>query len=200
MCSTCDLWLGRLGISRHFSPRLRRKALRLQGSTNQKNLQNKPHHPTPTSRPCSHAFPYLKPSPPVHLPPPLVGVDVLSVRQRNMRLQRWNDWLFLLAIVCFVCSPLGNAIILFGIERPEYNELAKTYDPSTSRPGHFVSAGVTNIFRVVATVLGFSFGIILTLVGSIGIPRSALLTRKLRDSTWIIFIVAFAACLGISVL
>ena len=117
-----------------------------------------------------------------------------------MRPQRWNDWLFLLAIFCFVCSPLGNAIILFGIERPEYNELAKTYDSSTSRPGHFMSAGITNIFRIVATVLGLSSGILLALIGGIRIPRAASRTRKLRDTTWIIFVLALVVCVGISAL
>lgn len=34
----------------------------------------------PYQPPCFDAFPYLKPSPRVHLPPSLVGVDVLSVR------------------------------------------------------------------------------------------------------------------------
>ena len=117
-----------------------------------------------------------------------------------MRPQRWNDWLFLLAIVCFVGSPLCNAIILFGVERPEYNELSKTYDPSTSRPGHFISAGVTKISRVVATSIGLCFGVLLAFIGSIRIPRSALSTRRLRDSTWIIFIVALVVSIGISIL
>lgn len=117
-----------------------------------------------------------------------------------MKLQRWNDWLFIFAIVCYVVSPLGNAIILFGVERPEYSELAKTFDPSMSRPGHFISAGVTKIFRTVATALGLFLGVLFTLIGSFRVPRSATSTRRLRNTTWLVFCGTLFVCLAISIL
>lgn len=119
------------------------------------------------------------------------------VLQRNMKMQRWNDWLLLFAIVCFVCSPLGNIYILSEIEGPAYRELDKTYDRSTSRPGHFMSGGVVYLFRLAMTVLGLSSGILLAVFGSIRIPRSATATRKLRDITWVLFIVVWCVCLAI---
>jgi hypothetical protein len=117
-----------------------------------------------------------------------------------MRPKQWNDWLFLFAILCFLGAPICNAIILLGIERPEYNELAKTYDPGTSRPGHFISAGFINILRMIATAVGLGTGILFALIGCIRIPRSAASTRKLRDATWIFFCVGLVACLGITLI
>ncbi len=117
-----------------------------------------------------------------------------------MRPKRWNDWLFFFAILCFLCTPIYNAIILLGIERPEYNELAKTYNPGTSHPGHFISAGFINIFRIIATVAGLGTGVLFALIACIRIPQLATSTRKLRDATWILFCVAFVACLGIALI
>jgi hypothetical protein len=115
-----------------------------------------------------------------------------------MRPKHWNDWLFLFAIICFLGAPICNAIILFGVERPEYKELASIYDPSTSLPGHYISAGFTSIFRIVVTAVGFGTGILFALIGCIRIPRLAASTRKLRNATWILFAVALVACLGIA--
>lgn len=117
-----------------------------------------------------------------------------------MRPKRWNDWLFLFAILCFLVTPICNVIILFGIERPEYNELAKTYDPGTSRPGHFISVGFIQLFRMIATAAGLGTGMLLALIGCIRIPQLAASTRKLRDATWIFFGVGLVACLGITLI
>jgi hypothetical protein len=117
-----------------------------------------------------------------------------------MRPKRWNDWLFLFAIICFLGAPISNAVILFGVERPEYAELVNTYDTSTSRPGHYISAGFTSIFRIVVTAAGFGTGVLFALVGCIRIPRLADSTRKLRDATWILFAAAIVSCLGIALI
>lgn len=120
--------------------------------------------------------------------------------KKIMRPKRWNDWLFIAAIFCFLIAPLCNAIIFIGFERPEYAALTKTYDTNNSRPGHFVPAGFIGIFRFFVTAAGMCTGILLALAGGIRIPRIGTSTRQLRDATWFMFIVALLACAGIALL
>ena len=116
-----------------------------------------------------------------------------------IRLERWNDWLLLAAIVCFVATPLGALILLIGVERPAFDELQATYDQSTSRPGHFLPAGIVSMVRIALTAAAIVLGLAFALAGSLRIPVAATLTRKLRDTAWILFCIALTACLLIQI-
>jgi integral membrane sensor domain MASE1 len=118
-----------------------------------------------------------------------------------MKLQRWNDWLLLVAMVCFIGATLGNLALLLGVEQPTYDELERTYVPhGGSGPGHFLPGGLVCMVRFVATVSAMGLGVLFALVGSLRIPRDAASSRKLRDATWITFCVALAVCLGIAMM
>ncbi len=117
-----------------------------------------------------------------------------------MKPQRWNDWIFLISIVCFVAAPLISLAILLGIEWPIYNELQASHDESTSGPGHFVPGGFINLFRIALTISAVATGLVLTLLGSIRIPDSAKSTRKLRDVTLAMFGFALISCIFIQIL
>jgi hypothetical protein len=117
-----------------------------------------------------------------------------------MRPKRWNDWLLLIAIFCFLGAPLGSVAILLTMEQPAYNQLQATYDPSTSRPGHFLPAGMINIVRNLLAATAMAIGLLLALIGCLRIPLIAILTRKLRDTTWVVFCLAVVALFAIAII
>lgn len=124
--------------------------------------------------------------------------DSSNAKIRKMKPQRWNDWLLLIAVFCFVAAILGNVMLLFGIEQPAYRELQETYNVNSSRPGHFLPAGFVGILRFATTAISLVLGLLFAIGGSIRIPRAATSSRKLRDATWIAFVFAFLAWLGLA--
>lgn len=114
-----------------------------------------------------------------------------------MKLHRWNDWVFIAALVCFVAAPLGSFALLRCVELPLQRELHASYDPNTSRPGHFMESTVAGMIRMALTASAVIAGLILAAVGGIRLPKSATSTRKLRSVTWMTFGISVLACLVI---
>lgn len=115
-----------------------------------------------------------------------------------MKLQRRNDWFFVIALIFFIGAPLGSAGLLLVIERPMLEQLQATYLPDgQSGQAYFMEVGIFRYVRIIATMAAIGLGILLAVFGSFRIPRSALSSRKLRDTTWVVSIVSFAAFLGI---
>jgi uncharacterized membrane protein YdcZ (DUF606 family) len=111
-----------------------------------------------------------------------------------MKLQRWNDWVLLVAIISFIVAPIGSLIILLGIEQPIYDELNTTYNQSTSRPGHYMEGAVVGMARIVFTIISIIAGLVLAIAGSIRIPKLARTTLNLRQAAWISFPISLIAC------
>ena len=113
------------------------------------------------------------------------------------RPQRWNDWVLLIAIGFLAIAPIFSTGFMLAIENPLGSELQADYEPhGGSGPGHFFPLAMTRFLRVGASIGILCFGVLLGLIGSIKIPRSALGSRRLRDATWIMSMVSLAGILA----
>ncbi|MGC6467907.1 MAG: hypothetical protein ACON5N_20205 [Akkermansiaceae bacterium] len=71
-------------------------------------------------------------------------------------------------------------MLLLFFERPLVRDLEDSLEPyGESGPGHFLSAAEIWVLRFAETAALMFFGVIAGVIGSLGIPQSAMRSRKL---------------------